>query len=182
MFNREMLCRSLAAALLISASTNLYADTYSIALTGIVDIGDEVNPDNAYDYNLTAGESISAVGTFTAASDFLTAAQSTGSFSSLTINLNGTLFTLADAAAAPTVTFTNGTLFDFSYASTAVPGFNSSFQFFDNINGFDSMFGTWTEATVAVVPEAETYAMMLAGLGLVGFMGASRRKKLQAAA
>jgi len=32
------------------------------------------------------------------------------------------------------------------------------------------------------VPEAETYAMMLAGLGLVGFMGAVRKKSLQAAA
>lgn len=31
------------------------------------------------------------------------------------------------------------------------------------------------------VPEASTYAMMLAGLGLVGFMGAARRKSLQAA-
>jgi hypothetical protein len=32
-------------------------------------------------------------------------------------------------------------------------------------------------STVAAVPEAETYAMMLAGLGLVGFM-VSRRRKL----
>ena len=30
--------------------------------------------------------------------------------------------------------------------------------------------------TVAAVPEAETYAMMLAGLGLVGFMAARRRR------
>ena len=30
-------------------------------------------------------------------------------------------------------------------------------------------------ATVAAVPEAETYAMMLAGLGLVGFMAKRRR-------
>jgi len=32
------------------------------------------------------------------------------------------------------------------------------------------------------VPEASTYAMMLAGLGLVGLMGAARRKSLQIAA
>jgi hypothetical protein len=45
------------------------------------------------------------------------------------------------------------------------------------------MLGHWeANASVAAVPEAETYAMMLAGLGLVGFMGAARRKKLQAAA
>lgn len=173
MFNREMLCRSLAAALLLSASTNLYAETFSIALTGVVLIGDEIIPNN---YGLTAGESISAVGTFTAASDFLAAIKSTHTFTDLTINLNGTQFTLADAAAAPTVMFLGGTFFDFTYTSTAVSGFNSSFQFFDN------RFGAWTGATVAVVPEAETYAMMLAGLGLVGFMGAARRKKLQTAA
>jgi hypothetical protein len=29
---------------------------------------------------------------------------------------------------------------------------------------------------IAAVPEAETYAMMLAGLGLVGFMVARRRQ------
>lgn len=172
MSNRKTLCRSLTAALLLSASTNLYAETFTIALTGVVLMGDEIIPN---DYGLTAGESISAVGTLTVPSDFLTAIISTGTFSSLTIDLNGTLFTLADASAAPTVTFLGGTFFDFSYTSTAVSGFNSSFQFFDN------RFGTWTGATVAVVPEAETYAMMLAGLGLVGFMGA-RRKSLRASA
>jgi hypothetical protein len=173
MANRKTLYRSLAAALLISASTNLYAEIFSIALTGVVRIGDEIIPN---DYGLTAGESISAVGTFTAPSDFLTAIQSTGTFTDLTIDLNGTQFTLADASAAPTVTFLGGTFFDFTYTSTAVPGFNSSFLFFDN------RFGAWTGATVAVVPEAETYAMMLAGLGLVGFMGAARRRSLKTAA
>jgi hypothetical protein len=32
---------------------------------------------------------------------------------------------------------------------------------------------------IASIPEAETYAMMLAGLGLVGFM-AKRRKQVEA--
>lgn len=173
MFNRKTFYRSLAAALLISASTNLYAETFSIALTGVVRIGDEIIPN---DYGLTAGESISAVGTFTAPSNFLTAIQSTGTFTDLTINLNGTQFSLADASAAPTVKYLGGTFFDFTYTSTAVSGFNSSFQFFDN------RFGSWTGATVAVVPEAKTYAMMLAGLGLVGFMGAARRRSLKTAA
>jgi hypothetical protein len=179
MFNREMLCRSLAAALLLSASTNLYADTFTISLTGVIELGEETF-DNAFD--LYEGNTVSAVGTFTADSDFLTALESTGTFSSLTINLNGTLFTLAGASAAPTVTFMDGTFFDFSYTSTATPGFQSSFQVFDNINYDETMIGTWTAAAVTAVPEAETYAMMLAGLGLVGFMGAARRKKLQAAA
>lgn len=182
MFNRTMLYRGVAAALLISASTSLHADIFSISLTGIVDLGEEFNPDNPYDYNLSAGDSISAVGTFTAASDFLTAASSTGTFSSLSIDLNGTIFTLGNASATPTVTFHNGALFDFNYTSTAIPGFNSSGLYFDNINDFDSMIGTWTTAAVTPVPEAKTYAMMMAGLGLIGFMGMARKKSLQATA
>ncbi|ODU02198.1 MAG: hypothetical protein BGO62_03575 [Thiobacillus sp. 65-1402] len=44
---------------------------------------------------------------------------------------------------------------------------------------FDGMTGVWTmTGTVAAVPEASTYGMMLAGLGLVGF--AVRRRKLMA--
>ncbi len=34
------------------------------------------------------------------------------------------------------------------------------------------------EGTVAMVPEASTYGMMLAGLGLVGFMASRRRKSV----
>ena len=172
--NRKTLFQSLAAAaLLLTASTNLHADTFAISLTGVVLIGDELIPN---DYGLTAGERISAAGTFTAPSDFLTAIHSTGTFTDLTIDLNGTQLTLADASAAPTVTYIGGRFFGFTYPSTAVPGFNSSFQFFDN------RFGAWTEAAVTVVPEAKTYAMMLAGLGLVGWMGAARKKSRQAAA
>lgn len=176
MFNRTMLYRGVAAALLISASTSLHADIFSVSLTGVIDF-EGVNA-----YGLVAGNSISAVGTFTAASDFLTAATSTGSFSSLSIDLNGTTFTLGGASATPTITFANGALFDFNYTSTAIPGFNSSGLYFDNINSSDSMIGTWTAAAVTPVPEAETYAMMLAGLGLVGFMGMARKKSQQATA
>jgi hypothetical protein len=40
------------------------------------------------------------------------------------------------------------------------------------------MNGNLTIAAVAAVPEADTYAMMLAGLGLVGFMAARRRSMI----
>jgi hypothetical protein len=177
MFNRKALYRGLAAALLCTASTSLYAETFTISLTGVIDLGEETF-DNAYD--LFADDVVSAVGTFTAASDFLTAASSTGMFSSIDINLNGTHFNLLSASAIPTVTFENGALFDLNYTSTAMPGLNSSGLFFDNINEVDTMVGTWTSASVTLVPEAETYAMMLAGLGLVGFMGLRRKQALAA--
>jgi hypothetical protein len=179
MFKRNMICRSLAAVLLVSASTNLYADQFSVSLIGDVIVGDESNLDNLFDYNLTAGETISAVGTVNAASDFITNG-GTGTFVSLTINLNGTLFTLANALNTPTVTFDEfGVLTDFYYyISTDTPGFNSSFTAFDNLNGDESLYGEWRvdEAVLTPVPEAETYAMMLAGLGLVGFMGLRRKQ------
>jgi hypothetical protein len=181
MFKRNMICRSLAAALLVSASTNLYADLFSVSLVGDVLVGDETFA-TLFDYGLTAGDTISAVGTVTAASGF-DVSGGTGTFVSLTIDLNGTLFTLADASNTPKVTFDgSGTLTDFFYTSAAIPGFNSSGEFFDNINGEKSMFGLWRveDAVVTPVPEAETYAMMLAGLGLVGFMGLRRKQALAA--
>lgn len=48
--------------------------------------------------------------------------------------------------------------------------------YFDRRYGFDHdmSFGYYAMA-VAVIPELETYAMLLAGLGLVGFI--ARRKK-----
>jgi hypothetical protein len=46
--------------------------------------------------------------------------------------------------------------------------------------GASSRFGIQTHLNVAAIPEPEIYAMMLAGLGLLGYV--TRRKKLQAAA
>lgn len=56
--------------------------------------------------------------------------------------------------------------YSISWSSTVVGG------------SFDGQTGSWTMTGVAAVPEASTYGMMLAGLGLVGF--AVRRRKLMA--
>lgn len=188
MFNHKALCRGVVAALLISASSGLYAatTTYNYTLMGDVLSGDEWV---ANAFNLTAGETITAYGTFTVDSSYATSGGSVsfgaGSGNTMTIDLNGTLISASDdidyATGLPALTFTSGwTLFDFDYLKTSAPTFNSEFLGFDDL---DSLYGEWqTNATVTAVPEAETYAMMLVGLGLVGFMGATRRKKLQAAA
>ena len=102
----------------------------------------------------------------------------------------------------PALHFTNGQLDDFDYKKTTASKFNSNFLTFDDAtyvapvktgitgktNGknwseykvINAMAGQWNTGDLAVspVPEASTYAMMLAGLGLVGMMGAARRKSL----
>lgn len=79
-------------------------------------------------------------------------------------NYNGTDFNQG----SPTVTGTwnSGTnAFDVRWSSVIIGG------------SFNNFIGTWTlQGTAAPVPEASTYGMMLAGLGLVGF--AVRRRKL----
>lgn len=190
MFKHKALCQGLAAALLISASTGLYAatTTYNYVITGDIFLGDESSP-NAF--GLTAGDTITAFGTFTVDDSFATSGGTVsfeaGSGNSMTIDLNGTLLSASDALSypagaptGPTIQFTSGwTVYDFFYDKTSSPVFYSSFTQFDDT---DSLYGEWqTAASVTAVPEAETYAMMLAGLGLVGLMGAARRKSLAAA-
>ena len=187
MFNHKALCRGMVAALLISASTSLYAvtTTYNYTITGDVLSGDESFP-NAF--NLTVGETITAYGIFTVDSSYATSGGpvsfGTGSGNTMTIDLNGTLLSASDdiqyATGRPELTFTSGwTLFNFDYFKNSSPSFDSAFLSFSD---FDSLYGEWqTNSTVTAVPEAETYAMMLAGLGLLGFMGAARKRSLQAA-
>lgn len=192
MFNRKALCRGMVAALLISASTSLYAvsapTTYNYTITGDVLSGDEFAPNI---YNLTVGETITAYGTFTVASNYATSGGTVsfeaGSGNTMTINLNGTLLTASNdtdyptgGLVGPTLTFTSGwTLNNFDYQKITSPSFNSLYLGFDD---FASLYGEWRiNATVTAVPEADTYAMMLAGLGLLGVM-VVRRKSLEKAA
>ncbi len=85
--------------------------------------------------------------------------------SAWTASWNGTNFNQGSSAATGTWNSTSGA-FDISWASTVVGG------------PFNGQTGNWSLQGVAAVPEASTYGMMLAGLGLVGF--AVRRRKLMA--
>jgi probable HAF family extracellular repeat protein len=78
----------------------------------------------------------------------------------------------------------HGFIFDgHSYATLDFPGAANTYVY--KINSFGSVSGTWDNgpsvsrrAFVAIVPvpEPETYAMLLAGLGLIGFLGCRGRK------
>lgn len=185
MFTRNALCRGIAAALLISASAGVSAamTTYTYTITGDVQLGNEVMP-NAF--GLAAGDTVTAYGAFTVddstATSGGTVSFEAGSGNTMTIDLNGTLLSALDDAnyavggvVGPTIEFNAGwTLKDFFYNKDSASIFYSSSLFFDDTVG---LVGQWrTDAAVAVVPEAETYALMLAGLGLVGFMARRRAR------
>jgi len=94
------------------------------------------------------------------------------------------------------LTFSNGALTNFDYQKTTTPKFNSLGMYFDDVSKtttsttsggqvttttYQALLGQWSTNSNLVaspVPEASTYAMMLAGLGLVGWMGSARRKTL----
>lgn len=95
-----------------------------------------------------------------------TAGTITVDLSSWTAYWNGTNFNQGSAAATGTYNAGTGT-FNIAWSSTVVGG------------PFNGQTGNWSlQGNVAAVPEASTYGMMLAGLGLVGF--AVRRRKLVA--
>lgn len=89
----------------------------------------------------------------------------------------------------------NGTDIDYSNFGTLAPlrtaslYYDQSHSYSDaSINGvalvghgaFDA--GRWSLTSVTPVPEPETYAMLLAGLGLLGFAARRRKQKVAAAA
>lgn len=193
MYDHKALCRGVAAALLISASAGAHAapTTYNYTLIGDVLLGAELSPNvfDLYGNFGDPGDTITAYATFTVDDSFAanggTVSFEDGSSNTLTLDLNGTLLFASDAisypaggALGPSLTFSAGwTLVDFYFDGAS---FYSSFTQFDDMDG---MYGEWrTDGLVAVVPEAKTYAMMMAGLGMVGFMGMARKKALRAAA
>lgn len=93
---------------------------------------------------------------------------------------NGTNFLQGTNSAGPNGTSTSaiGTITGVTSATTGA--FTVAWQSYISGGPFDTQTGYWNIsgniANVAAVPEASTYGMMLAGLGLVGAMVARRRK------
>lgn len=151
---------------------------YNYTIFGDVLVGDETfaNP-----WNLTAGDVISASGTFTA--DLGTIGNETGTVlfqagDTMTIDLLGGQFlTEADSSfAGVSLSFLNGQLTDLVFLSDSL-NFNSNFTFFDD---FGSMFGEWqADASLTVVPVPA--AIWLFSAGLIGLGGIARRRRQAAA-
>lgn len=101
------------------------------------------------------------------------------SLSSLAINFAGRAYTLAHADVAPDVSYLDGVFLGLSYSASA---FDPQLAFIAGSVDASDAFVAYTvghldgagSIVYAPVPEPESYALLLAGLGLVGF--AARRR------
>lgn len=103
---------------------------------------------------------------------------------SLALNFAGMAYTLADADATAEVSFFDGAFLGLAYSASNlnpqisfIPGFNAlneAYVAYDISHGLSGA----GDAIYAPVPEPETYALLLAGLGLLGV--AARRRRLAA--
>jgi hypothetical protein len=125
---------------------------------------------DTYNFTVTSSPSVASTG--------VTINLDLGSLSFHISNMRLDLFNASSWMAGDSVT--GPTDYSVSVNSTLSPG-NYYFLFRGLADGTATNQGIYTlTAAAAAVPEAETYAMMLAGLGLVAFMGMVRRKSLKA--
>ena len=109
---------------------------------------------------------------------------------SLSLSLLGTTYTLGNADAMPDVSFLNGSFLGLSYSVTTstlglsvIPGFSDTseaYVAYDMLSGGNVVDGQSGYGSIVYlpVPEPESYAMLLAGLGLMGVVA---RRRSQAA-
>jgi len=161
------------------------AVTYTFAITGDVTVGEESFGPGSNAFGLSAGNNISATGSFTAdlgsiGSETGTVLFGNASGNSLTIDLNGTIITAGDdnnfgAGTGPSLAFSAGSLSDFDFLKTSTPEFNSSFTSFDNLS-VGTLFGDWqTNANLTAVPLPA--GLWLFGSGLIALAGGVRRRR-----
>lgn len=108
---------------------------------------------------------------------------------SLSLNILGNTYTVGNADSMPDVSFLNGSFLGLSYSVTTntlgfsvIPGFSDtseSYVAYDKLSGGNIVDGQSSYGSIVYlpVPEPETYAMLLAGLGLMGLVARHRRSQ-----
>jgi hypothetical protein len=102
--------------------------------------------------------------------------------SSLSLSFAGKTYTLADADAAPDVSYQDGILLGLSYSASAI---DPKIAFVAGFSDTSDAYLAYTKAGIdgagsviyAAVPEPKSYAMLLAGLGMLGLL--ARRRSLR---
>jgi hypothetical protein len=184
---------TLAGAALCLGMSAAHAAQWNFTLTGTVVYADVGNAYNLVDYTQLGNSAVTVTGIF----DDSSLTNGTGVISFAPGNMYGNTFTITagDVSFTPDEDITGGIypimtlaswLLDTNanglniLATDSVTGatFNAYFGGFDGDDtSWNQIAGNWTNLSVTAVPEAETYAMMLAGLGLVGWMGARRKSR-----
>ncbi len=95
--------------------------------------------------------------------------------SSLGMQFNGTAFTLADELATTEAAFADGSFLGMNFSAANFTFITGSV---DTSDAFLALDDGAANVIYAPVPEPETYALMLAGLGLVGMKLRARNKRI----
>lgn len=160
------------AALLLAALPAAQAATQNYIFSGTLDSG------------IFSGQSYS--GNFSFDDAALTGLDAEWlSVGNLSFSFLGNTFTLSDAAAPAEVGYFNGTFLGLSYSvESSEPKFSFIAGYEDTSDAFlaydTAVLGDSGAGSViyAAVPEPESYAMLLAGLGLMGVVARRRAKML----
>lgn len=162
----KKLIRSTAlAALLIGALPAAQAATYSFS--GMMDSGSLIGE------SLTGSLSFDNLGLTGNGFELF-------NLSDLSISFAGQTYTLANADVAPDVSYQDGVFLGLSYSASSLEpklafiagSFSADDAFVAyTMNGLD---GAGSISYTAAVPEPESYAMLLAGLGLMGLIARRR--------
>lgn len=167
MKNLSLIKKSGIVASLILASSLVSAEDYFLGdiTSSTIDRDTLIMPEGAFtdnfNFTLSEGNIFSALAT-----------SSIASISEFTdISLEDMIGTTYDISGVFSVA-------EFTEASTGEPTFLDAGSYVLSISGIASAESTgYTLNTVTAVPEPSTIALMLGGLGMVGFMAARRRKQ-----
>lgn len=111
--------------------------------------------------------------TFAAGSyDVFFFAKGTGTASVFGYNVNSNAY---DLLVQPAVNVASGSFTSYSYGLNV--GTSTSYRLFFSNTGSDGDMGLDKVVITSAVPEPETYAMLIAGLGMVGFMARRRQSR-----
>jgi PEP-CTERM motif len=166
--------KSMLIAVLFSVVLPAQAAVQNYSFSGVLDSGDYV------------GESFAGAFSFDDAT-IDASGLDIANLLSFDISLLGTNYDLTHVLGTPDVSFQDGSLLGLSLnfdtttpqiGFTFIPGSldtSDAFVAYDTSSFGISGTGNVSYVLTAPIPEPETYAMLLAGLGLVGFMGAKRK-------